>query len=51
MGCTEDQCRQRRGGDRAGDHRRGGFVDHRAQVIDGATGTTVLLGKRDAEDP
>ena len=46
-----DERSQRRGGNRAGYHRGGGLVDHRAQVIGAAPGAAQLLGDRDAEDP
>ena len=51
MGLTDDQRGQRRGGNGTRHHRRGGLVDHRAQVVDGAARAAMLLGKRDAEDP
>ncbi len=42
------QCRRR---DRTGDHGGSGLVDHRAQILDGAVGAALLLGKGNAEDP
>jgi hypothetical protein len=51
VGFTDDQRGQRRGGDGARHHRRRGLVDHRAQVVGGATRAAVLLGKGDTEDP
>ena len=38
------------GGDGSGHQRRGGLVDHRAQVVDGATGSAAFLGQRHPED-
>ena len=46
-----DEGGQRRRRDRAGHQRRGGLVDHRAQVLDAAACTTELLGDGDPEDP
>ena len=46
----DNQRGNRGGGDRTGDDRGGGLVDHRAQVVDGAAGPTGLFGHRHAEN-
>ncbi len=45
-----DQRGNRGRGDRAGHHRSGGLVDHRAEVLDGAARSTAFLGQGHAED-
>ena len=50
VGPLDQQGGQCRGRDRARNKGRGRFVDHRAQILDGAVGAALLLGERDAED-
>ena len=46
----DDQRGNGRGGDRTGNHRSGRLVDHRAEVVDGAAGSTGFFRQSHSED-